>query len=121
MAEEGQVIACHDLRVWHGQIRKGYESNKLIVVYLTAPWCVPCKFMAPVVDELAKKFANVMFLKVDVDVKQLKYVPIDFGVDCGVESMPTFVFLKNDDVLDKLVGADKVKLEQLTERHATVA
>ncbi|KAJ4838013.1 hypothetical protein Tsubulata_030944 [Turnera subulata] len=114
MAEEGQVIACHTVEAWVEQLEKGKESKKLIVVDFTASWCGPCKFMSPVVDELAKKFTDVIFLKVDVD--ELKSVAEEWGV----EAMPTFLFLKEGKLVDKFVGANKVKLQQLTETHATV-
>ncbi|KAJ4850660.1 hypothetical protein Tsubulata_003908 [Turnera subulata] len=115
MSEEGQVIACRDLRTWHHQMSEGPESNKLIVVGFTASCCESCKFMAPVLDELAKKFTNDIFLMVDVD--ELKPVV----VDCGVDSTPTFIFMKDGRIVDKFVGAaNKDELQKLTETHATV-
>ncbi|KAJ4850663.1 hypothetical protein Tsubulata_003911 [Turnera subulata] len=115
MAEEGQVIACRDTRTWLHQMSEGPESNKLIVVGFTASGCEPCKFMAPVLDELAKKFTNVIFMMVDVD--ELKIV----AEDCGVDSTPTFIFMKEGGIVDTVVGAaNKEELQKLTETHATV-
>lgn len=83
-----------------------------IVVDFTASWCPPCKFIAPIFAELAKKFTNVTFLKVDVD--ELKSV----AADCQVEAMPTFIFMKDGKTVDKIVGADKDGLQAMVAKHS---
>ncbi|KAG6776520.1 hypothetical protein POTOM_020033 [Populus tomentosa] len=113
MAEEGQVIACHTVDTWKEHFEKGKGSQKLIVVDFTASWCPPCKMIAPIFAELAKKFPNVTFLKVDVD--ELKTVAEEWNVD----AMPTFIFLKDGKLVDKTVGADKDGLPTLVAKHAT--
>ncbi|MGB0990149.1 thioredoxin [Arcobacter sp. F155] len=65
-----------------------------------APWCGPCRMLAPVIDELAEDFdgkANIC--KVNTDEQQ------DLAVKYGVRSIPTIVFMKNGEVVDTLVGA----------------
>uniref|UniRef100_I1J8Q2 Thioredoxin domain-containing protein n=1 Tax=Glycine max TaxID=3847 RepID=I1J8Q2_SOYBN len=74
-SEEGQVISCHTVEEWNDQLQKGNESKKLIVVDFTASWCGPCRFIAPFLAELAKKFTSVIFLKVDVDELKVKKNP----------------------------------------------
>ncbi|KAJ4965893.1 hypothetical protein NE237_017742 [Protea cynaroides] len=112
MAEEGQVIGCHTVEAWTEQLQKGNESKKLVVVDFTASWCGPCRFIAPVLAELAKKLPGVIFLKVDVD--ELKSVATDWAV----EAMPTFMFLKEGKIVDKIVGAKKDELQQKIQLHA---
>ncbi|KAJ6399527.1 hypothetical protein OIU77_020145 [Salix suchowensis] len=92
---------------------KGKGSQKLIVVDFTATWCPPCRMIAPIFAELAKKFPTVTFLKVDVD--ELKAVAEEWNV----EAMPTFLFLKDGKIVDKTVGADKDGLPVLVAKHAT--
>ncbi|KAJ4845024.1 hypothetical protein Tsubulata_041659 [Turnera subulata] len=115
MAEEGQVIACHTVEVWKEQLEKEKESKKLIVVDFTASWCPPCRFIAPILAEFAKKMPHVTFLKVDVD--ELTTVAEEWEV----EAMPTFIFLKEGKLVDKVIGAKKEELQQSIEKHAVVA
>ncbi|KAJ4964286.1 hypothetical protein NE237_024225 [Protea cynaroides] len=112
MAEEGQVISCHTVEAWTEEFQKGKDSKKLVVVDFTASWCGPCRFMAPVLAELAKKLPGVIFLKADVD--ELK----DVATEYAVEAMPTFMFLKEGKIVDKIVGAKKDELQQKVTLHA---
>ncbi|KAK7309320.1 hypothetical protein RJT34_05948 [Clitoria ternatea] len=114
-SEEGQVIGCHTIEAWNDQLKKGNDNNKLIVVDFTASWCGPCRFIAPFLAELAKKFPNVTFIKVDVD--ELKTVAQDWAV----EAMPTFMFVKEGKIVGKVVGAKKEELQQTIEKHVAAA
>ncbi len=65
-----------------------------------APWCGPCRMLAPVIDELAEEFegkANIC--KVNSDEEQ------DLAVKYGVRSIPTIIFMKDGEVVDQLIGA----------------
>ena len=65
-----------------------------------APWCGPCKMLAPVIDELAKDFdgkANIC--KVNSDEQA------DLASKYGVRSIPTMLFIKDGEVVDQLIGA----------------
>ena len=65
-----------------------------------APWCGPCRMLAPVIDELATDFegkANIC--KVNTDEQQA------LGVKYGVRSIPTILFMKDGEVVDQMVGA----------------
>ncbi len=65
-----------------------------------APWCGPCRMIAPVIDELAGDFdgkANIC--KVNTDEQQ------DLATKYGVRSIPTILFMKNGEIVDQVVGA----------------
>jgi thioredoxin 1 len=65
-----------------------------------APWCGPCRMIAPVIEELATDFegkANIC--KVNTDEEQ------DLAVKYGIRSIPTVLFMKNGEVVDQMVGA----------------
>jgi thioredoxin 1 len=88
--------------------KEALETNKLVVVDLWAEWCGPCKMMGPVIDELATEYADkVLVGKLDVDANS--EVPTNYHV----RGIPTFLFIKNGELVDKEVGAvGKKKLEE---------
>ncbi|KAJ0026057.1 hypothetical protein Pint_09033 [Pistacia integerrima] len=65
-----------------------------IVAEFTASWCPPCRFIAPIVNEMAKKLPGVIFLK-------------SVAEDWDVKAMPTFVLLKESRFLERILGANK--------------
>ncbi|WP_418181088.1 thioredoxin [Aliarcobacter lanthieri] len=75
-------------------------NNGVSLVDFWAPWCGPCRMIAPVIDELAGDFegkANIC--KVNTDEEQ------DLAVKYGIRSIPTIIFMKNGEVVDQLIGA----------------
>ncbi|WP_419763801.1 MAG: thioredoxin [Arcobacter sp.] len=75
-------------------------NSGISMVDFWAPWCGPCRMLAPVIDELAEEFegkANIC--KVNTDEEQ------DLAVKFGVRSIPTIVFVKDGEVVDQMVGA----------------
>ncbi|RDX94376.1 hypothetical protein CR513_23250, partial [Mucuna pruriens] len=115
MGEEGQVIGVHTVQSWEQHLQKGKDSKKLIVVDFTASWCGPCRFIGPILAEIARNTPEVIFLKVDVD--ELRTVSENWSI----EAMPTFLFLKEGKLVDKLVGARKEDLQRTITKHAHVA
>ncbi|XP_022139257.1 thioredoxin H1-like [Momordica charantia] len=112
MAEMGKVVSCRSVGSWKQQLLKAKKYNKLVVVKFTATWCGPCRAMAPVLEDLAKKTSNVIFLKVDVD--ELMRVANELGVG----AIPSFQFFKNGKLVDKFVGANKDLLTNTLSKHA---
>ncbi|XP_047332768.1 thioredoxin H-type 2-like [Impatiens glandulifera] len=115
MGDEGVVISCHNMDAWNEHLQRCNDSNKLFVIDFTASWCGPCRFISPFLSELARKLPTVTFLKVDVD--ELEQVAKDWAV----ESMPTFMFLKEGKIVDKVVGAKKEELQQTIAKHVNGA
>ena len=75
------------------------NKGKLIVVDFTATWCGPCKMIAPFFEEMAGEFDDsCVFVKVDVDEGA------DIAREYKVMSMPTFIFFKDGDVVDRFSG-----------------
>lgn len=77
------------------QVKEG-----VALVDFWAPWCGPCRMLAPVIDELANEFdGKAKICKVNTDEQS------DLAVEFGVRSIPTLIFFKNGEVVDQLVGA----------------
>ena len=85
------------------------NSGKPVMVDFWAAWCGPCRMVGPLVDELSNEYAeNALVGKVDVDSNQ------DIAAKYGVRNIPTILFFKNGEVVDKSVGA--VPKAQLSEK-----
>jgi thiol-disulfide isomerase/thioredoxin len=84
------------------------QMNKydLIMLYFTASWCGPCRMISPFIEELIIKIPSCKFLKVDVDDEKLEELVSKFNIN----SMPTFCFIKNQELIHTITGADKDKL-----------
>lgn len=76
------------------------NSDKLSVVDFRAEWCGPCRMVGPIIEELATEYnGQVNVGKVDVDNNQ------QVSLNYGIRSIPTVLFIKNGQVIDKIVGA----------------
>lgn len=88
------------------------EKGELLVVDFHAAWCGPCHAIAPVLDQLSKKYPQAKFIKVDVDAQR------SLAQRFRVTAMPTFVFWKDGGKIDEMKGANPSGLTQLVQRYA---
>ena len=88
------------MEVTDASFEKEVLQNKgICIVDFWAPWCGPCKMVAPVFNQLSEEMKNVKFAKVNVDDNQA--VPSKFGV----QSIPTFVVIKDGKEVARKMGA----------------
>ena len=79
-----------------------------LVVDFWATWCAPCRMIAPIIAELAEEYdGKVVVGKCDVEDAD------EIASEFGIRNIPTILFLKNGEVVDKFVGAaSKAKIEE---------
>lgn len=76
------------------------ESNKVAMIDFWAEWCGPCRAIAPIVEQLSNEYHDKAVIgKVDVDTNP------EVSHRYGIRSIPTILFIKNGQVVDKQVGA----------------
>ncbi|OVA11210.1 Thioredoxin-like fold [Macleaya cordata] len=109
---EGHVLSVHSSNELETKFTAASSLSRLVILYFTATWCGPCRFMSPLFESLAGKHPKVVFVKVDID--ELR----DVAARWNINSVPTFFFIKNGKEIDKVVGADKTGLETKIAQHA---
>jgi thioredoxin 1 len=91
---------------WNGR------NSKPTVVDLYAPWCAPCKGLAPILDELSEEYTEINFYKVDIDKEH------EVAGALGVRSIPTLIFIPMEGDPSVVQGA--IDKEKFVEAFKTV-
>ena len=80
-------------------VKEVLETPGLVVIDFWATWCGPCRMLSPIVDELAHEYeGRAVIAKCNVDDCE------DIAAGFGVRNIPTLVFVKNGQIVDRSVG-----------------
>ena len=83
--------------------KKVLESKKSTLLYFSSPWCGPCKTASKRIEELSNAHPEFNTFKVNIDEQQ--NLAIKYDIDC----IPTYVILKNGNVVEKFSGTDSIE------------
>ncbi|MCK4439217.1 thioredoxin, partial [Candidatus Bathyarchaeota archaeon] len=76
------------------------EDNHLAVIDCWAPWCGPCRFLSPVIEELARDYrGKIAFGKLNVDENNKT------AAQYGIMSIPALLIFRDGKIVDQIVGA----------------
>ncbi|KAF2317529.1 hypothetical protein GH714_023983 [Hevea brasiliensis] len=82
--KEGQVIGIHSTSELETKLNAASRTSRLAILYFTATWCGPCRYISPLFTNLATKYPKTVFLKVDIDEAR------DVAAKWNISSVPTF-------------------------------
>ena len=74
------------------------EDQKTVFVDFWAPWCGPCRMMAPVVEKISEKYPQIKFCKIDTQEN------MEYAGQFHVSGIPCIIIYKNGKEVDRLVG-----------------
>ncbi len=75
------------------------QSEQKVLLDFWAPWCAPCRMLAPIVDEIVAERPDLKVVKVNVDEE------VELAAEYGIMSIPTLVVFEKGEVVNKITGA----------------
>ena len=98
--EERKPILSVPSEVTDATFSKVIHDHPVVVIDCWAPWCAPCRMVAPIVEQLARDYSGkILFGKLNVDENQ------SVAVSYQIMSIPTLLVFKDGKLVDRIVGA----------------
>ena len=104
----GKIFGIMEVTITSENFESLKNGAQPLVVDFWAPWCGPCRMIAPVIAELAEAYDGKITVG-KCDVEECEELAAEFGI----RNIPTILFFKGGQVVDKLIGAQpKAKIEE---------
>uniref|UniRef100_A0A915E6S5 Thioredoxin n=1 Tax=Ditylenchus dipsaci TaxID=166011 RepID=A0A915E6S5_9BILA len=104
------VLEPKDTDEFEKILKNASKSKQMVVVDFFATWCGPCRMMGPKFHKMAEQYAEMIFVKLDVEEHE------ELVGEYDVKVMPTFVFIKNNDQ-EMIEGNNEADLRAALEKH----
>ena len=113
MSDAGTDWPIEPVNVSDSEFKEFIGKYPYVIIDCWAPWCGPCRILGPVIDELASDYTGkIVFGKLNTDENQVT------ASAHGIMSIPTLLFFKNGELVDKTMGAmPKAALEPKIQSH----
>jgi len=99
-SEERETAFNKPVEMTNATFKEMIQNHSLVVVDCWAPWCFPCRMVAPIIEELARDYAGkILFGKLNVDENR------EVSTRYEIMSIPTLLVFKNGKLVDTIIGA----------------
>ena len=111
--KQGESALNKPVNVTDATFKEMIQNQPLVVVDCWAPWCAPCRMVAPIIEEMARDYAGrILFGKLNVDENR------EVAMQYQIMSIPTLLVFKNGKIVDRIIGAmPRQMLEPKITRH----
>lgn len=111
--EKGGTAFSKPVAMTDATFKEMIQNHPLVVIDCWAPWCGPCRLVAPIIEELSRDYVGrIVFGKLNVDDNR------EVSMKYNIMSIPTLLVFKNGKLVDTIIGAmPRQTLEQKITRH----
>ena len=85
------------------------QPNNTVIIKIGADWCIPCKAINPLYQQFANKNNNENIIYAEINTSNADDDLLDY---INIKSLPTFIFYKNNVILNKIIGCDNILLSK---------
>lgn len=117
LVPDGTVCHLRNGKEQLDEILKQCGNDRLVVVDWSAPWCGPCRAIAPVFERLATRFSTVTFVKVDTEETAAN---AQLAAQYMISAYPTFHYLLGQRVMHSFSGANATAIENNIKKYLAV-